>query len=103
MISPLASVHPDAKLGAQVSIAPFSMIHENVVIGEGTKIHSNVALYPGTRIGKHCEIFPGAVIGVIPQDLKFEGEDTTVEIGDYTKIGIFLILCLNVFLVKNAT
>jgi len=86
MISTLASIHPNAQLGAHVSIDPFSMIHENVVIGEGTKIHSNVALYPGTRIGKHCEIFPGAVIGVIPQDLKFEGEDTTVEIGDYTKI-----------------
>ena len=86
MISALASIHPNAQLGAHVSIDPFSMIHENVVIGEGTKIHSNVALYPGTRIGKHCEIFPGAVIGVIPQDLKFEGEDTTVEIGDYTKI-----------------
>jgi UDP-N-acetylglucosamine acyltransferase len=86
MISALASIHPHAELGAHVSIDPFSMIHENVVIGEGTKIHSNVVLYPGTRVGKYCEIFPGAVIGVIPQDLKFEGEDTTVEIGDYTKI-----------------
>lgn len=86
MISPLASIHPDAIVGSNVRIDPFSMIHENVNIGEGTIIHSNVALYPGTRIGKNCEIFPGAVIGVVPQDLKFDGEDTTVEIGDNTKI-----------------
>lgn len=86
MISPLASIHPDAIVGSNVRIDPFSMIHENVIIGEGTIIHSNVALYPGTRIGKNCEIFPGAVIGVVPQDLKFNGEDTTVEIGDNTKI-----------------
>lgn len=86
MISPLASVHPDATLGNEVQIAPFSMVHNDVVIGEGTIIHNNVSLYPGTRIGKHCEIFPGAVIGVVPQDLKFDGEATTVEIGDYTKI-----------------
>ena len=45
-----------------------------------------MSIFPGTRIGKNCEIFPGAVIGVIPQDLKFDGEDTTVEIGDNTKI-----------------
>jgi UDP-N-acetylglucosamine acyltransferase len=86
MISPLASIHPNAMLGNNVSVDPFSMIHDNVIIGEGTKIHANVSIYPGTRIGKHCEIFPGAVIGVIPQDLKFDGEDTTVEIGDNTKI-----------------
>ena len=56
------------------------------MIGEGTVIHSNVSIYPGTTIGKNCEIFPGAVIGIIPQDLKFAGEKTTVEIGDNTKI-----------------
>jgi len=81
MISSLAHVHPDASLGNDVHIAPFSMVHHDVVIGDGTIIHNNVSLYPGTRIGKHCEIFPGAVIGVVPQDLKFEGEATTVEIG----------------------
>lgn len=86
MISPLASIHPKATLEDKVEIGPFAMIHEDVVIGEGTIIHSNVHLYPGTRIGKHCEIFPGAVIGVVPQDLKFDGEYTTVEIGDHTKI-----------------
>jgi len=86
MVSNLASISPDSTLGLNVQIGPFTTIHEDVVIGEGTKIHSNVSIYPGTRIGKNCEIFPGAVIGVIPQDLKFEGEYTTVEIGHNTTI-----------------
>ncbi|MDA9987226.1 MAG: acyl-ACP--UDP-N-acetylglucosamine O-acyltransferase [Crocinitomicaceae bacterium] len=85
-ISPLASVHPKSSLHDRVIIEPFAHIHEDVVIGEGTKIHSNAVLYPGTRIGKNCEVFPGAVIGVIPQDLKFGGEYTLVEIGDHTVI-----------------
>jgi UDP-N-acetylglucosamine acyltransferase len=59
---------------------------EDVIIGKNSHIHPNVTIYPGTRIGENCEIFPGAVIGVIPQDLKFDGEYTTVEIGNNTKI-----------------
>lgn len=86
MISNLANISKDAQLGANVVVESFSTIYENVIIGEGTKIHPNVTIYPGTRIGKNCEIFPGAVIGVKPQDLKFEGEETTVEIGDNTVI-----------------
>ncbi|MFN5736355.1 MAG: acyl-ACP--UDP-N-acetylglucosamine O-acyltransferase [Flavobacteriales bacterium] len=86
MISPLANIHPDAKIGSGVTIDAFAVVHAEVTIGEGTHIHSNVSLYPGTSIGKHCQIFPGAVIGVVPQDLKFDGEPTTVEIGDYTVI-----------------
>ena len=86
MKSSLAHISPNAQLHQSVEVGPFTTIHENVTIGEGTKIHSNVALYPGTIIGKNCEIYPGAVIGVIPQDLKFEGEDTTVEIGNNTII-----------------
>jgi len=86
MISPLSSVSPESKLGENVVVDSFSTIFEDVIIGDGTHIHPNVTIYPGTRIGKNCEIFPGAVIGVVPQDLKFEGEYTTVEIGDNTKI-----------------
>lgn len=86
MISNLAQISDKAVLGKNVEVGPFTVIHENVVIGDNTKIHSNVVLYPGSRIGSNCEIFPGAVISAIPQDLKFEGEDTTVEIGDNTKI-----------------
>ncbi len=86
MVSNLAHVSSDAKLGENVIIEPFSTVYEDVVIGAKTKIHPNVTIYPGTRIGENCEIFPGAVIGVIPQDLKFDGEYTTVEIGNNTII-----------------
>ena len=86
MKSSLAHISPNARLHESVEVGPFTTIHENVTIGEGTKIHSNVALYPGTIIGNNCEVYPGAVIGVIPQDLKFEGENTTVEIGNNTII-----------------
>jgi len=86
MISKFANVSEDANIGENVRIDSFSTIFENVTIGEGTRIHPNVSIYPGTTIGKNCEVFPGAVIGVTPQDLKFEGENTTVEIGDNTII-----------------
>jgi UDP-N-acetylglucosamine acyltransferase len=86
MINNLASVSPKAELGNNVQIDAFSVIHPNVKIGDNTKIHSNVAIYPNTTIGANCEIFPGATIGVIPQDLKFDGEDTTVIIGNNTII-----------------
>ena len=86
MISSLSNISNDAQLGAGVIVESFSTIYENVIIGDGTRIHSNVTIYPGTRIGKNCEVFPGAVIGVEPQDLKFEGEDTVVEIGNNTVI-----------------
>lgn len=86
MISKLSSVSADAQLGEGVVIEPFTTIYEDVIIGANTKIGPNVTIYPGTRIGHDCEIFPGSVIGVIPQDLKFQGEYTTVEIGNNTKI-----------------
>ncbi|MEQ8303762.1 MAG: acyl-ACP--UDP-N-acetylglucosamine O-acyltransferase [Cyclobacteriaceae bacterium] len=80
--NPLASVHPDAKIGENVIIEPFSTIHKDTVIGDGTWIASNVTIMEGARIGKNCKIFPGAVISAIPQDLKFKGEITTAELGD---------------------
>ena len=86
MISNFAQISEKAQLGANVIIHSFSTIFEDVIIGDNTVIHPNVTLYPGTRIGKNCEIYPGAVIGVIPQDLKFDGEYTTVEIGNNTII-----------------
>ena len=86
MISPLAQVSPNAKIGEGAIIESFATVHDDVEIGAGSHIHPNVTLYPGTRIGENCEIFPGAVIGVVPQDLKFDGEYTTVEIGDRTVI-----------------
>lgn len=86
MIQPLSYIHPEAKIAANVVIEPFSTIHQDVVIGEGTWIGSNVTIMNGARIGKNCRIFPGAVISGEPQDLKFEGEITTAEIGDNTTI-----------------
>jgi UDP-N-acetylglucosamine acyltransferase len=86
MNQPLAYVHPGAKIAKNVVIEPFTTIHNNVIIGEGTWIGSNVTIMEGARIGKNCNIFPGAVISAIPQDLKFQDEETTVEIGDGTTI-----------------
>lgn len=86
MNQPLAYVHPGAKIAKNVVIEPFATIHNNVEIGEGTWIGSNVTIMEGARIGKNCTIFPGAVISAIPQDLKFEGEDSLAIVGDNTTI-----------------
>jgi UDP-N-acetylglucosamine acyltransferase len=84
--SPLAYIHPDAKIAEGVTIEPFCCIYEDVEIGENSWIGPNVTIFPGARIGKNCKIHPGAVIANIPQDLKFEGEYTRAEIGDNTVI-----------------
>lgn len=86
MIHPLTYIHPEAKVGKNVKIDPFSTIHKNVEIGDGTWIASNVTIMEGARIGKNCRIFPGAVISAIPQDLKYQGEETLTIIGDNTTI-----------------
>jgi UDP-N-acetylglucosamine acyltransferase len=90
MIHPQTYIHPNARLATNVKVDPFSVIHQNVEIGQGTWIGSNVTIMEGARIGQNCHIFPGAVISAIPQDLKFDGEDTTVEIGDNTTIREFV-------------
>lgn len=85
-ISKLASVHPDARIGKNVTIEPFATIYGDVEIGDGTWIGPNCTLMDGARIGRKCRIFPGAVVGAIPQDLKFAGERTTAEVGDGSTI-----------------
>jgi len=82
----LSNIHPDAKIGKNVTISPFVTIEKDVVIGDNTHIYPNAVIMDGARIGKNCRIFPGAVISAIPQDLKFRGEETTAEIGDNTTI-----------------
>jgi UDP-N-acetylglucosamine acyltransferase len=82
MISPLAYIDPEAKIGQNVEIGPFCFIDKNVVIGDNNVIMPNVTILYGARIGNGNKIFPGAVISAIPQDLKFVGEETTAEIGD---------------------
>ena len=86
MNQPLAYIHPQAKIARNVVVEPFTTINNDVEIGSGTWIGSNVTIMEGARIGKNCRIFPGAVISAIPQDLKFEGEDSLTVIGDNTTI-----------------
>lgn len=86
MKQPLSYVHPQAKIADNVVIEPFVTIDKNVEIGKGTWIGSNVTILEGARIGKNCKIYQGSVISGIPQDLKFDGEETTAEIGDNTTI-----------------
>lgn len=82
----LSYIDPQAKLAKNVVVEPFVTIEKNVEIGSGTWIGSNVTIMEGARIGENCEIFPGAVISAIPQDLKFEGEESLAVIGDNTII-----------------
>ncbi|MDA9634680.1 acyl-ACP--UDP-N-acetylglucosamine O-acyltransferase [bacterium] len=82
----LSYIDPQAKIAKNVVVEPFVTIEKNVEIGSGTWIGSNVTIMEGARIGENCEIFPGAVISAIPQDLKFDGEDSLAIIGDNTII-----------------
>ncbi|MDR3180548.1 MAG: acyl-ACP--UDP-N-acetylglucosamine O-acyltransferase [Prevotellaceae bacterium] len=82
----LTSIHPEARIGANVVVEPFTSIARHVEIGEGTWIGPNVTIMDYVKIGKNCKIFPGAVIGAVPQDLKFAGETTYAEIGDNTTL-----------------
>lgn len=85
-ISPLAYVHPEAKLGDGNVIGPFCYIDKNVVIGDNNVMQNSVTLNFGTRLGNNNEIMTGASISTKPQDLKFKGEETTCEIGDNNSI-----------------
>ncbi|MCF0218405.1 MAG: acyl-ACP--UDP-N-acetylglucosamine O-acyltransferase [Muribaculaceae bacterium] len=82
MISPLAYVHPDARIGEGVEIGPFCNISANVEIGARTKLLGSVTVMDGARIGEDCTVFPGAVIAGIPQDMKFRGEESLAIIGN---------------------
>ncbi|HDR67488.1 MAG TPA: acyl-ACP--UDP-N-acetylglucosamine O-acyltransferase [Bacteroidaceae bacterium] len=92
MNKPLANVHPHAKIAEDVIIDPFATVYEDVVIDSGCWIGPNTVIMNGARIGKNCKIYPGAVIAGEPQDLKFSGEKTTVEIGDGTIIREFVTI-----------
>ncbi|MFN0033371.1 MAG: acyl-ACP--UDP-N-acetylglucosamine O-acyltransferase [Flavobacteriales bacterium] len=85
-MSTLRVIDPKARIAEKVEIGPFTTIAADVEIGEGTWIGPNVTIMDGARIGRNCRIFPGAVISAIPQDLKFDGETTTTEIGDNTTV-----------------
>ncbi|MBE6297404.1 MAG: acyl-ACP--UDP-N-acetylglucosamine O-acyltransferase [Bacteroidales bacterium] len=86
MISQLAYIHPGAKLGENCTVEPFVYIDDNVVIGDNCHIMAHASVLSGTRMGNNNRVHHGAVVGGIPQDLKFVGEDTTLEIGDNNTI-----------------
>lgn len=85
-IHPSAIISPNAVLGDNIEIGPYAYIDDNVTIGDNCKIHPHAVIYSYVRIGNNCEVFPGAVVGAIPQDLKYDGEVSYVEIGDYVTI-----------------
>lgn len=85
-ISPLAFVHPEAKLGENNVIGPFCYIDRNTVIGDNNVFQNSVTINFGARIGNGNEVFPGASLSTKPQDLKFKGEETLCEIGDNNSI-----------------
>ena len=82
----MTNIHPNARIGRGVTVSPFTTIAEHVEIGDDCWIGPNVTIFDYVRIGRGCKIFPGAVIGAVPQDLKVQGEETWVEIGDNTTI-----------------
>ena len=86
MISQLAHIHPGAKLGENCTVEPFVYIDDNVVIGDNCHIMAHASVLSGTRMGNNNRVHHGAVIGAIPQDLKFKGEETTAEVGDNNTI-----------------
>ena len=86
MISKLAYVHPDAKIGNNVTVEPFACIAGDVVIGDDCWVGPGAVIHDGARIGKGCKIHTGASIACLPQDLKFKGEYSTAEIGEYNDI-----------------
>jgi len=81
-IHPTAVVHPWARVGEGVKIGPYTVIGQDVEIGAGCKIGTNVLIEGSTRIGRGNTFFHGASVGTAPQDLKYEGEVTRLEVGD---------------------
>ncbi len=85
-VSTMAFVHPEAKLGDNVIVEPFAYVDRNTEVGDGTRVMMQATVLEGARIGKNCTIFPHATVASIPQDLKFQGEETVAIIGDNTTI-----------------
>lgn len=85
-ISPMAFVHPEAKLGDNNIIGPFCYIDRNTVMGDNNVLQNSVTINYGARIGNGNEFFPGASISTKPQDLKFKGEESICEVGDNNSI-----------------
>jgi UDP-N-acetylglucosamine acyltransferase len=90
-ISPLAIIEEGAVIGKNVEIGPYCLISSQTTIGDNTVIDQNTSIYGKTTIGRNNHIFSHAVIGSVPQDLKFSGEDVELIIGDHNKIREFTL------------
>lgn len=86
MISILSDIHPGARIAEDVTIGPFCVIASDVVIESGTDIGAHVTIMNGVRIGKNCNVHAGAVLGGLPQDLKYKGEYSLLQIGNNVTI-----------------
>jgi len=94
MIHKTAIIDPKAKISSSAEIGPYSIIGPNVEIGDKTIIQSHVSIIGNTKIGKNNNIYPFASIGNHPQDLKFSGEETKLEVGDNNKIREYVTINL---------
>lgn len=92
VIHPTAIVDGEAELGQGVVVGPWALVGPRVRIGDGTEIGPRVLIERDTTVGEDCRIFNGAVLGTDPQDLKFQGENTVLEVGDRTVIREFATL-----------
>ncbi len=88
----MSFIHPQAKIGTGVEIGPFCYIDKNVEIGNGCRIGPHVTIFEHVRMGRDCQVWPGAVLGGVPQDLKFAGEESYVEIGERNMIREFVTI-----------
>ena len=86
MIHTTAIIDPKAKISSNVKIGPYTIIGANVEVGEGSEIQSHVSIVGNTKIGSNNKIYSFASIGNVPQDLKYKGEETKLEIGNNNKI-----------------
>lgn len=91
-ISPLAYVHPEAKIGKDVTIKAFAYIDKNVEIGDGCIISPHVSILSGARIGKNNKFYDGCIISAAPQDFRWDGKDSNVVIGDNNTIREYVII-----------
>lgn len=85
-VHPSAVVHPEAQLGADVEVGPFCVVGQNVVLGDRVKLHSHAVVDGHTTLAEEVEVYPFAAVGLRPQDKKYDGTRTTLEVGARTII-----------------
>jgi UDP-N-acetylglucosamine acyltransferase len=88
-VHPTAIVHPTARIGAGVQVGPWAIVGENCEVGDGSVIDARATLERNVRLGRNVRVGSSTILGGDPQDLKFRGEETWVEVGDDTVIREF--------------